>query len=151
MHLRHFLQLAGATAIAGCSASSPGKKPVPQPFASLPENDQEVYDAVFRYQISRWAGSSYKQWYLKLLGHDAPPDLLQRYKAEGLEVYPRSSYMEGSGVVLSISRIVSLTTSHAELAGGYAYGSLAAAFGKYHLVKKQGRWIVASFTVEICA
>ncbi|OYW77983.1 MAG: hypothetical protein B7Z37_01645 [Verrucomicrobia bacterium 12-59-8] len=151
MRLRHFIQLVGATALAGCTHPPSEKKAASPPFASLPKTHQEIYDALFRYMIAKWSRSSFKKWYLSLLGADAPPDLLQRYRAEGLQVYPSSTYKHGRGVSISIAEIVSLTSSHAEVIGGYVCGPVGGASGHYHLVKKQGRWIVASFKDIICA
>lgn len=148
LRLRHFIQLIGATAIAGCISPSPKKQPATQLFASLPKIHQEVYDALFRHMI---AGSSFKKWYLKLLEADAPEDLLQHYRTEGLRVYPSSSYKDGRGAMISLGGIESLTSSHADIMADYVFGPLGAVDGKYHLVKKQGRWIVASFKIHTCA
>ncbi|MCF7789117.1 MAG: hypothetical protein K9N47_23535 [Prosthecobacter sp.] len=151
MHLRHFIQLVGATALAGCTHPPSEKKDASPQFASLPKPHQEVYDALFRYMIAEWSRSSFKKWYLKLLDGDAPEDLLQRYRAEGLQVYPASAYRHGRGVWISIAQIVSLTSSHAELRGGSVVGYVGGVDGKYHLVKKQGRWTVESFKILTCA
>lgn len=148
MRLRHFIQLVGSTALAGCVSPTPKKQPAAQRFASLPKTHQEVYEALFRHMI---AGSSFKKWYLKLLGADAPEDLLQRYRAEGLRVYPASSYKDGRGAMISMGEIESLASSHADIIADYVFGPLGAVDGKYHLVKKQGRWIVASFKIHTCA
>lgn len=148
MRLRHFIQLVGATAIAGCTHSPSEKQAASPPFASLPKTHQEIYDALFRHMI---AGSSFKKWYLKLLNADAPEDLLQRYRAEGLQVYPASSYKDGRGAMISMGGIDSLASSHADIIADYVFGPLGAVDGNYHLVKKQGRWIVASFKIQTCA
>ncbi|MDB6004269.1 MAG: hypothetical protein JWR15_1256, partial [Prosthecobacter sp.] len=89
--------------------------------------------------------------YLKLLEADAPEDLLQGYRAEGLRVYPASSYEDGRGAMISMGGIDSLTSSQADIIADYIFGPLGAVDGKYHLVKKQGRWIVASFKIHTCA
>lgn len=102
--------------------------------------------------IAEMSGSPYKKrWYLSLLGADAPQDLLDRYRAEGLNVFPASSYKDGRGVALYISSIVSLTSSHAELTTDCVFGPLGAVGGTNYLVKKQGRWIAASFKIGTCA
>lgn len=153
MHLRQFLQLAGAAVIASCSTSSQPPKPAPQSFASLPETHQEVYDALFRHLITGWTGSEFKfkRWYLSLLAADAPQDLLDRYRAEGMNVFPASSYQDGRGVALYIHSIASLTPSHAELIADCVFGPVGAVNGTYHLVYKQGRWVVSSFKIGACA
>jgi len=148
MRLRHFIQLVGATSIASCISASPKKQSATQLFASLPKIHQEVYDTLFRHII---AGSSFKKWYLKLLEADAPEDLLQRYRAEGLQVYPASSYKDGRGAMISMGGIDSLTSSRADIIADYVFGPLGAVDGNYHLVKKRGRWIVESFKILTCA
>ena len=122
----------------------------------------DLYEAVVRYQIKTWdlAANSYC---VSIDGKDAAKDFLARF--DPLPVKPASACRKRTSqkvimgvvdkksrkpaVIFDLESVRWLSSDEAEVVGGYLCGSLCMASGRYHLIRKDSRWSVTSFLIQI--
>jgi hypothetical protein len=140
MKRRHILLFHASLLIAGCQTT----KPTPKLFSAYTENEQQLFDAVFRYMMKRMP---HTEFLLSLLGSDAPDDLLARYQAEGLNAFRESRrFRESICVILRICDDYRWNgQDEAEVIVDYYMAPLAAITGMLRLRKNKVGWEVVDW------
>jgi hypothetical protein len=141
MKRRHILLLHAGLLTAGCQTTKPAP---PKPFSAYTEGERGLFDAVFRYMMRK---SPHPEFLLRLLGADAPDDLLARYQAEGLNAFRGSRrFKQGRCVILSISDACRWNgPDKAEVTVDYYMAPLAANSGTLRLRKNNDGWEVVGW------
>jgi len=131
-------------------------QPEPEPKA-----DEDIYEAVFRYQIQTWDLNA-DSYCLEVMGKDASKDLLERLKplpvkaASGCRTrkrfYRKYVVDKKSGkisVIFDLSRITWLTPTEVKVEGGHYCGDQCMAGGTYRVALEGAHWIVKDFDVRV--
>ena len=152
---RGFLILAvGLIVLQGCATTQHQSGQTAPPFASLPQEHQDIYLAVLRHMFAYCKGRRFgppDRFLLRIGNKDAPADLLLRLRSEGYDVLPASRYRRNRGVECSLQELEGVSASRAKVSGGYGYAALGGAWGYFHLRKEHGQWRVVSWTPEVFA
>ena len=140
MKRRHILLFHASLLIAGCQTT----KPAPKLFSAYTENEQQLFDAVFRHMMRRMP---HTEFLLSLLGSDAPDDLLARYQTEGLNTFRGTRrFRQGRCVILSIFDDYNWHgRDEAEVSVDYYMAPLAAISGTLRLRKNKDGWKVVGW------
>lgn len=103
------------------------------------EDALNIAEVVFRDFID---GSSDRAYYLSLTGHDPDQRFLDRFTGRNPPVQAASAFSPGSGTLLKIDWIRSVTQFQAEADGEWYVGPLAAAGWRLTLELRNGIWVV---------
>jgi hypothetical protein len=107
----------------------------------------DIREAVLRAQI----GQRTETCYVKIEKMDPPASFLARFAGQEPPVRPGSQFRQGTGVLYWIDEIKRTGSDSAEVSGGYHIGSLGGALITYHVVRKEGRWVVESQKIDAVA
>jgi len=123
--------------------------------------ENNIRESVFRYRIERQKFDGVV--FLTIDGKDPSDEFMTRFAMITPPVRKASgSYSDSQGmsslrdrstkrraILLEVGTIKWLSEDHVELNGGFYCGALCADAGIYEVVKKNGRWTVAGYKVEM--
>lgn len=151
---RSRIALVTVALLAGCSRS-PGPDSAPsssrpvQPQSSTTTarsgDDQEVYEAVFRWQFqhnSSGAQQDATAFFLSINKADPSAEFLQRFADHQPPVEPGSRFKKGAGLLFRIDGIEWIDEHNAEVSGGYYEAELSASGNTYRVIRKEDKWVV---------
>ena len=130
-------------AVAGCSGSSGGGS------SALATDPLDVSEAVFRYHLRKRPRDV--SAYLSVDGKDIPAELLRRLQRDWPNLKPASEEPKEKGLRLYVKNLKWSGGDTAELHAGYWFPTKFAGqgyFADHRVVRKEGRWVVASVTNE---
>ena len=124
------------------------------PAAPAGADDDDIREAVFRYQISK---NETEVYFLQIDGADPSTEFMKRFEGHDPPVKPKSACVaEGAaqdketkkhGAILSVGK-VTRAADGATVQGSVYWAPLAAVGGTYTLVRKDGKWVVTGFKME---
>ncbi|MDQ7824416.1 MAG: hypothetical protein RDV48_16565 [Candidatus Eremiobacteraeota bacterium] len=139
----------------------------PMPGAASPSRQKDIDDiieAVFRSQIKGFSSwKEVKVFFLSLYGKDPRDDIMKRFQGNipPVKKVSKSSCQKEmpcqqfdketgeKGIVFYISSIRFISTSRAEVDGGYHKDGLASDWGVFFMVKKRSKWVVEKHRQDI--
>lgn len=154
---------------AGAAPTSDAAQPVPKPLISESVYDDDVLEAVFRYQFihdsSDLQGRA-RVFFLSVYDRDPSNNLMDRFqghqppvkrvsdcevstKARGsgaIHVVDRST--REPGLIYRVERIMWTSHTEAQVTGGYYAGGRAASEHLYHVVRDREEWVVKKDTLQ---
>lgn len=149
-----------ATLALGCAQVPPPEVPLRVPLNRIAE-EQEIYEAIFRYRMAGPDGSWHKGIFLLHFdGVDPPEDFLARFARTGLKVGKSSHghlvgrwyYDRRTGqraTALGVGATVWISPTQVQVPGGMYCGTECADGGVYYVLKTNGRWAVTSYRVDL--
>jgi biotin carboxyl carrier protein len=111
--------------------------------ASLSDEEEDVYEAVFRYQFANSVPpANMPAYFLQVRGVNPPADLLRRFDGNRPPVLAGWRFRTGAGVLFKVGNIERTGEDAAAVGGGFYVGMLGASAKAYFIVRKEGRWVV---------
>jgi hypothetical protein len=144
-------------------------RPVPRPLISRSVYEDDVLEAVFRYQFSHDSSGLQgraRVFFLSVYDHDPSSNLMERFQGHEPPVRrvsdcEHSDEARGSsaiwvvdsntgepGLIYRVERIMWLTDAEAEVTGGYYAGGRAASGNLYRVVREGEEWVVKKDTLQ---
>lgn len=104
----------------------------------------DIAEAIYRYQFAHYSPTEPQTtYYLRLLGADPPPVLLDRFRDERPVVLEGSRFRQATdGVLFRVDRMARVASNRIESEGGWYVGPLGASWECYVTERQNGRWVV---------
>ncbi|HYT94224.1 MAG TPA: hypothetical protein VEL76_36245, partial [Gemmataceae bacterium] len=132
----------GCLVAIGCEGSDGGS-------AASKQDPLEVYETVFRYRLQKHPREV--SAYLTVDGKDIPASVLGRLRKDWPNLKAISEEPKERGLRIYVNKLKWIDTSTAEVEAGYWFPTKFAGegyFGDHHVVRRDGRWVVAKITNE---
>ena len=140
--MRRWKYIVGAVVVAGVAVAA--YSVYATRTASLSNEEWDICEAVLRHQIfhSAAGGRGTATAYVEVQGHDPTGAFLARFQGHQPPVMAGGRFFLGRGVLYRIGGIKRTGEDSAEVYGGYYEGNLSASGNTYHIVRKDGKWVV---------
>jgi len=153
----------------GVAPTNDAARPVPKPLISRSAYEDDVLEAVFRYQFTHDSSGLQgraKVFFLSVYDRDPSNNLMDRFQGHQppvkrvsdceVSTKPRGtsaihvvdSNTREPGLIYRVERITWINETEAQVKGGYYAGGRAASGNLYRVMREGGEWVVKEDTLQ---